>query len=69
MLAEALYTASNDVARVQSLLPELSPADRCALLHHRSILTAEGPRPTFPSPGMWLLKWLVPHIRLTPLDA
>ncbi|EIE21455.1 hypothetical protein COCSUDRAFT_66895 [Coccomyxa subellipsoidea C-169] len=28
VLAEALYTASNDVARVQSLLPELSPADR-----------------------------------------
>lgn len=30
VLAEALYTASNDVTRVQSLLPELSPADRCS---------------------------------------
>ncbi|CAL8469580.1 g9121 [Coccomyxa elongata] len=40
VLAEALYTASNDVARVQSLLPELSPADRgtevveAVLRHH-----------------------------------
>ena len=27
-LAQALYTVSNDVTRVQTLLPELSPADR-----------------------------------------
>ena len=29
-LAQALYTVSNDVTRVQTLLPELSPADRCS---------------------------------------
>jgi hypothetical protein len=30
-LAEALYTASTDVARMQGVLPELSPADRSLL--------------------------------------
>ncbi len=30
-LAQALYTVSNDVTRVQTLLPELSPADRWAI--------------------------------------
>ena len=28
-LAQALYTVSNDLTRVHTLLPELSPADRC----------------------------------------
>ena len=28
VVAQALYTISNDVTRIQSLLPELSPQDR-----------------------------------------
>lgn len=32
-LADALYTFSNDVTRVHSLLPELALADRCAFSH------------------------------------
>ena len=29
-LVAALYTVSTDVTRIKPLLPELSPADRCA---------------------------------------
>ena len=28
-ISDALYTISNDMQRIQSLLPELSPQDRC----------------------------------------
>ena len=31
-LAAALYTVSTDVTRIKPLLPELSPADRCACM-------------------------------------
>ena len=31
-VAEALYTIATDVSRIQGLLPELSPQDRCAVL-------------------------------------
>ena len=34
-LADALYTISNDISRIQKLLPELSPQDRCFLGQHR----------------------------------
>lgn len=37
-ISDALYTISNDMQRIQSLLPELSPQDRYyACLHHTSL--------------------------------
>ena len=37
-ISDALYTISNDMQRIQSLLPELSPQDRCyASLRHTSL--------------------------------